>query len=126
MTAIALRLTGTGSQAGARLLQVELQVLDVREADLLQLPGAAAAVLEVDLLEPLAGDLPQTLLGGALLLGLEEAGGVAGRQGDGQVPEPVLVSGADRRGVADPGAGVDDDAAGGRRLLPGLGGDVSR
>ncbi len=55
-------------------LQVELEVLDVGEADLLQLAGAAAAVLEVHLLEPFGGDLPQLLRGGALLLGLEEAG----------------------------------------------------
>lgn len=108
----------------ARLLQVELEVLDVREADLLQPAGAAAAVLEVHLLGPFGGDLPQLLLGGALFLGLEEAGVVAGRQGDGQVPEAVFVGGADRRGVADQGPGVDDDAAGRRRLLPGLGPDL--
>jgi hypothetical protein len=38
-------------------LQVELEVLDVREPDLLQAAGAAAAVLEVHLLERLSRDL---------------------------------------------------------------------
>jgi hypothetical protein len=43
-------------------------VLDVREPDLLQAAGAAAAVLELHL-----------LVGGAGLPGVEESGGVAGR-----------------------------------------------
>jgi hypothetical protein len=108
-----------------RDLQVELEVLDVREPDLFQAPGAAAAVLEVHLLECLSGELLEALLGGTLLLGLEEAGRVLRGQGDGQVPDAVLVCRPDRRGVAEAGAGVDDDAAGGRRLLAGLGADLS-
>lgn len=63
-------------------------MLDVREVDLLQGAGAAAAVLEVGLLEGFGGDLPQAVVAGALFLSLEEAGGVTRRQGDGQVPDP--------------------------------------
>lgn len=51
--------------------------------------GVAAAVLEVHLLEPFAGDLLRALVGGALLLGVEEAGGVLRRQCDRQVPDAV-------------------------------------
>ncbi|CAL9329788.1 hypothetical protein SUDANB51_00044 [Streptomyces sp. enrichment culture] len=90
-------------------------MLDVCEADFLQAAGAAAAVLEVHLLEAFGGDLLQLLLGGAGLLGVEEAGGVLRRERDGQVPEPGVVGRADRGGVADAGARVDDNAAGGRR-----------
>jgi hypothetical protein len=81
--------------SGRRVLQVELQVLDVRR-DLLQLPVA-----------------------GACLLGGEEVGGVLRGQGDGQVTDTVLVRRPDRCGVAEAGAGVDDDAVGRGRLLPG-------
>jgi rhodanese-related sulfurtransferase len=73
------------------LLQVELEVLDVREPDLFQAPGAAAAVLEVHLLERFGRDLLELLVGGTGLLGIEETGGIAGRQGDRQVPDAVLV-----------------------------------
>ncbi len=59
--------------------EVELEVLDVGEADLLQLAGAASVVLEVHLLERFGGDLLDLLVAGAPLLGVEEAGGVAGR-----------------------------------------------
>lgn len=106
--------------AAVRGVQVELEVLDVREADLLQAAGAAAAVLGVHLLERLSRDLLQALLGGTLLLRLEEARGVARRQCDGQVPTAVLVRRPDRRGVTEAGAGVDDDATGRRRVLAGL------
>ncbi len=51
-------------------------MLNVREADLPQGAGAAAAVLEVDLLERFGGNLLQALVGAAPLLGVEEAGGV--------------------------------------------------
>ncbi|GHB71977.1 hypothetical protein GCM10010377_73140 [Streptomyces viridiviolaceus] len=64
----------------AQLLQVEFHMLDVGEADLLQGAGAAAAVLEVDLFESFGGDLLQLPVGGAGLLGVEEAGGVLRRQ----------------------------------------------
>jgi hypothetical protein len=101
-------------------LRVELEVLDVRESHLLQASGAAAAVLEVHLFERFGGDLLELLVGGAGLLGVEESGGVAGRQGDGEVPDAVLVGRPDRRGVAEAGAGVDDDAARARRLRLGL------
>ncbi|EXU62539.1 hypothetical protein Z951_40945 [Streptomyces sp. PRh5] len=58
---------GPGSQAvRARLLQVELEVLDVREADFLQLAGAAAVVLELHLLECFDGDPLELLIAGAL------------------------------------------------------------
>lgn len=46
------------------------------------------------------------------------------RQGDGQVPDAVLVRGADGCGAAEAGAGVDDDAAGRRCLLADLGPDL--
>ncbi|CAM5334519.1 hypothetical protein SGLAM104S_07099 [Streptomyces glaucescens] len=50
-------------------------MLDVREADLLQGAGTAAAILGVDLLEPFRGDPLQLLVTGAGLLGIEETGG---------------------------------------------------
>ncbi|KUL53263.1 hypothetical protein ADL30_20410 [Streptomyces sp. NRRL S-1521] len=74
-------------------------MLHVREPHLLQTAGAApgtrscpygstwparpapAAVLEVDLLERFGGDLLELGVAGPLLLGIEEAGGVDGRQG---------------------------------------------
>ncbi len=77
------------------LLQLELQVLDVREADLFQAAGAAAAVLEIHLTQCVSGDLLEAGVAGALLLGLEEARGVLRGQGDGQVPDAGLVRGAD-------------------------------
>lgn len=64
--------------------------------DLLQGAGAAVAVLDVHLLERVGGDLLELLVAGPLLLGVEEARGVAGRQGDGQVPDAVLVRRPDR------------------------------
>lgn len=73
--------------------EIKLKVLDVGETDLLQLASAAAVVLEVHLLERLGGDLLELLVVGALLLGVEEAGGVVGRQRDRQVPQ--LVRGLD-------------------------------
>ncbi|MET9960050.1 hypothetical protein ABZ128_13490 [Streptomyces sp. NPDC006326] len=56
--------TGRGSHS-----QLDIDVVDVGELD--QPAGAAAAVLEVDLLEPLGGDGQKLVLGGALLLGFE-------------------------------------------------------
>jgi hypothetical protein len=56
-------------------LHVELIVLDVRELDL-QACGAAAAVAEVDLAERFGRESAQLLFAGALILGVEEAGGV--------------------------------------------------
>src|SRR4051812_19337891 len=105
-------------------LQIELEVFDVGEQDLFQASGAATAVLEVDLFERFGGDLLELGVAGAGLLGVEEPGGVAGREGDGQVPDAVLVRRPDRRDVAEPGPGVDDDAACRRCLLPGLGPDL--
>jgi hypothetical protein len=72
--------------------------MSVKRTSSSQASGAAAAVLEVDLLERFGSDLLQALVGGALLLSLEEAGGVAGRQRDRQVPDAVLVRRSDRRG----------------------------
>ncbi|GAA2630067.1 hypothetical protein GCM10010307_21470 [Streptomyces vastus] len=46
--------------------------------------------------ERIGRDFPQAVVAGAGLLGVEEAGGVAGRQGDGQVPNAVLVRRPDR------------------------------
>jgi hypothetical protein len=46
----------------ARRLQVELKVLDVREPDLLQASGAAAAVLAVNLLERFGRDRLELLV----------------------------------------------------------------
>ncbi|GHA65781.1 hypothetical protein GCM10010345_82070 [Streptomyces canarius] len=56
-------------------------MLDVGAADLLQLAGAAAVVLEVHLLECFRRDLLELLVAGARLLGVEEAGDVAGAEG---------------------------------------------
>ncbi|GAA2568863.1 hypothetical protein GCM10010398_68450 [Streptomyces fimbriatus] len=93
MAAIVLRLRcGAHGLVGERLLQVELEVLDVREPDLFQASGAAAAILEVDLLEGFGRDLLEAGVAGALLLGVKEAGGVDRRQGDGQVPDAVKGS----------------------------------
>ncbi|GGU02268.1 hypothetical protein GCM10010272_54310 [Streptomyces lateritius] len=50
-------------------------MFDVREPDFLQGAGAAAAVLKVRLLESFGGDFLELLIGGAGLLGVEEAGG---------------------------------------------------
>lgn len=73
-------------------------MLDVGEADFLQLAGAAAAVLEVHLLEPFGRDLPQTLLGGALLLCLEETGGVLRRRGRCAPRRRAVLKGVGRDG----------------------------
>src|SRR5690606_2081199 len=102
-----------------RVLQLELHVLDVREPDLLQAARAAASVLGVDLLERLVDGPPRPWCAGPGLLGAEGPGGVAGGPGAGQVPDAVLVRRADRGGVAEAGAGVDDDASRARRLCLG-------
>ncbi len=70
-------------------LQVELEVLDVGEADFVQGAGAAAAVLEVDLLERFGGDLLEAFVGRALLLGVEEPGCVDRGEGEGEVADAV-------------------------------------
>ncbi|GHG00511.1 hypothetical protein GCM10018777_08960 [Streptomyces albogriseolus] len=49
-------------------LQLEGQVFDVGEADFVQAASAAAAVLEVHLLEPFGHDLLELLVAGAGLL----------------------------------------------------------
>ncbi len=64
--------TVQGARGGA--VTARTQVLDVGEADLVQAPGAAAAVLEVRLLERVGHDLLELLVVGANLLGIEEAG----------------------------------------------------
>ncbi len=69
-------------------------------------------------LESFGRDLLELGVAGADFLGVEEAGGVLRGQGDGQVPDAVLVRRPDRRGVAHAGAGIDDDAARAGRLLP--------
>lgn len=66
-------------------------MLHVGEAHFLQGPGAAAAVLEVHLLQGLGGDLLELCVAGVGVLDVEEPGGVDGGQGDGQVPDAVLV-----------------------------------
>ncbi|KUH38252.1 hypothetical protein ATE80_13775 [Streptomyces kanasensis] len=78
-------------------------MLDVREADLLQAAGAAAAVLEVHLLESFGHDLLELLVAGTGLLGFEEASSEVRRQGDGQVPDavPIRVGRRERGGRAD-------------------------
>ncbi|CAM5518084.1 hypothetical protein SMICM304S_10925 [Streptomyces microflavus] len=70
-------------------------MFDVGEPDFVQAAGAAAAVLEVDLLERFGRDLLEPGVTGALVLGVEEAGGVGRRQGNGEVADAVLVGGAD-------------------------------
>nr|AXL06444.1 hypothetical protein [uncultured bacterium] len=109
---------------GRPAYKFEVDVLHVREADLLKAAGATAGVLEVHLLEPFGGDLHEAPLVGALLLRVEEPGGVLRGKGDGQLAQTCVVGGADGSGVADAGAGVDDDAVGGRRPLPRPGADL--
>lgn len=60
--------------SGHRLLQLELQVLHVGEPHLFQAAGAAAAVLEVHLLECFGRDFFEFAVAGAGFLGVEEAG----------------------------------------------------
>ncbi len=69
------------TRAGPDQLVRARVLFEERASDLLQLAGAAAAVLEVHPLERFDRDLPQPLLGDALFLGHEETGGVARRQG---------------------------------------------
>ncbi len=69
-------------------------MFDFGETDLFQASGAAAAVLEVHLSEGFGRDLLQELVSGALLLCIEEAGRVVGRQGDREVAEAGVVRGA--------------------------------
>ena len=109
------------------MLQVERQVLDIREADLLEAAGATAAVLEVHISQRFGRDLLQPRVAGAGLLGLEEAGGVLRGQGDGEVrgtlstdgkAGPLSVSASGRLGTfnnrltlvlnARPGFGIND------------------
>lgn len=74
--------------------------------------------------EPFGGDLHEAPLVGALLLRVEEPGGVLRGKGDSQLAQTCVVGGADGSGVADAGAGVDDDAVDGRRPLPRPGADL--
>lgn len=70
-------------------------MLHICEPHLLQASSAATAVLQVHLPQRLDGDLLELGAAGTGLLGVEEAGGVAGRQRDGEVTDAVLVGGAD-------------------------------
>ncbi|NEA86669.1 hypothetical protein G3I38_17900 [Streptomyces sp. SID7958] len=54
----------------------------------------------------LGGDIPRPPLGGAGVLGVEEACCVVGWQGEGEVAEAGVVGGAGRGGEAEAGAGV--------------------
>ena len=62
-------------------LQLEFEVEDVGELHF-EAVGAAPVVAEVHLAQGLGGDLAEVVLVDACFLGLEEAGGVVGRQGD--------------------------------------------
>ncbi len=107
----------------SEFLQVELDVVDVGELHQ-EAASAAAAVLEVDLLQALVGDVAQLLLAGPRLLGVKETAGELRREGHGEVAQAAVIGGAGRCGVAEPGAGVDDDPAGGGSGLLGLGADL--
>lgn len=72
--------SGPSVYTGLPCLQLELEVDEVFEVDF-EAVGAAAFVAEVDLAEGFGGDLAEVVLVGAVLLGLEEAGGVVGRRG---------------------------------------------
>ncbi|GGW16569.1 hypothetical protein GCM10018980_19870 [Streptomyces capoamus] len=65
-------------------LQLEFAVYQVGEFDS-EAVGAAAFVAEVDLAQGLGGDPAELVVGEAGFLGLEETGGVLGRQGEREV-----------------------------------------
>ncbi len=99
----------------------DVDVVDVGEFHF-EVIGAASAVLEIDFLQSLGDDCAHLLVAGAVLLGVEEAGGVGGREVDGQPPDPAVVGGADGGGVAEAGAGfaaAAGSAAAGRVLSAG-------
>ncbi len=86
--------------------------------------GAAVTVAEVDLSEGVGGGLLEFAVCGALLLGVEEAGGVLGRQGEGEVAHAGVVGGAGCGGEAEAGADVDHEAGRGGSGFAGLGPDL--
>jgi hypothetical protein len=63
-------------------------VFDVREADFLQGAGAAAALLEVHLLERFGRDPLELGVAGTLLLGVESPGSTAFRRCTGRCSRP--------------------------------------
>lgn len=65
-------------------LQLQLEVEEVDEFPF-EAVGAAAVVAEVDFAQGLGDDLAESVLGETGLLRLEETGGVAGRQREGEV-----------------------------------------
>lgn len=89
-----------GSQYSARL-QLEVQVLHVGESHLLQTADGAAAVLEADLLECFGRD-SSSCWSLAPTSWTSRTDGVAGRQGNGQVPDAVLVGRPDDHVLTQP------------------------
>lgn len=79
--------------------------------------GTAAAVAEVHLTQRLGSELAEVVLVDVCFLGLKEAGGVPGRQGQGEVTHAGLVGAVDGGGVAEPRLHIDHDAARGGRGL---------
>jgi hypothetical protein len=90
-----LRLNGCTREAVAVAVvsEFDVDVVDVGELHQ-QALGAAAAVLEVDLLEAFGGDVEELLFGGALFLGVEEAGRVLRGERLGEVAQAGVVGGA--------------------------------
>lgn len=80
-------------------LQLESEVDDAFELEF-EAVGAAAAVAEVDLAQSFGGDLAEVVLVDAVVLGLKEEGGVAGRQGEGEATYAGLIGAASGGGRA--------------------------
>lgn len=74
------------SRRGRLRLQPELEVEDVGEFDF-EAVGAASVVAEVGFAEGFGGELEQLVLVRSGGLGTEEAGGVAGWEGEGEVAD---------------------------------------
>ncbi|MBQ0887471.1 hypothetical protein KBZ94_21430 [Streptomyces sp. RM72] len=85
---------------------------------------AAVVGAEVHLGKAVGRDLLELLLGGALLSSGEQLICELGRQGLGDVADPGVIGGACGGDEAEAGAGGDNQAVRGRRLLPRLRADL--
>src|SRR5690242_15126070 len=78
--------------------------------------GASSVVFEICFLDAFGDNFVERLVAHALL-GVEEAPGVVGGEVHGDAPCAAVVGRADRRAVAEPGAGFDGDTGRGGGLL---------